>query len=194
MAGSRVTRCAVTLLIALSLVSCASRSDSTTSTSSVFVNGTVACGTNAAPPCVPVPTTRTIESSCGDITEEFLSRSLGRTVTAVTPVSANEAACAFTAGDLTLRFGISAYNPYESGTTLLGGSSAAPYRITNDRSGRWFAEGYLTVNGLNYQWGIVSGGQGSDTYPPAEGPEQRPIVTEAAAALVEGAKTLQPRN
>ena len=91
--------------------------------------------------------------------------------------------CAFTAGDLVLRIG-----------PMMAGTTPSQYRITNDRSGHWYAEGVVSVGASAYQWSIVSFGRGSDTYPPTDGPEQQPIVREAAAAFVVATANLQPHG
>ena len=180
-------RCAVAAFACVTIAACSSGSDPTSARGST--DGTVKCGAKDAPPCVPIPTTRVLPSPCGDITAEFLTEALGRSFTAT---GSDATGCAFTAGDLTLRVGATVFDPYVSGITVQGQVPPGQYRVTNDRSGRWFAEGSLTANSLSYLWGIVSYGRGSDTYPPTDGPEQRPLVRDAAAAFVEAMTRVRP--
>ena len=185
--ASRVLRGLVVVVVCAALSACGSNSNSADSTPSEMSNGTVACGTKNAPPCVPIPTTRVLKSPCGDITTEFLSEALEQ---AVSLVDSSETGCEFAAGDLRLGLGVTVYDPYERGITVPG----SQYRVTNNRSGQWFAEGEMTVNGLIYLWTIVNYGRGSDTYPDTEGPEQRPIVSAAADAFVEAVAKLRPSD
>ena len=187
--ASRVLRGVVVVLACAALSACGSNSNSTDSTPSEMSNGTVACGTKNAPPCVPIPPTRVLAYPCGDITTEFLSEALGRTVSLQ---SSDSTGCAFAAGNLGLGIGVTVYDPYVRGITVPGSSSSGGYQITNNRSGQWFAVGEMTVNGVIYRWELVNYGRGSDTYPNTEGPEQRPIVVAAAAALVEAMAHLRP--
>ena len=188
-ATAGTVRCLVVVLAFAVLSACGSSSGPADPSPSEMTNGTVACGTKNAPPCVPIPTTRVLTSPCGDFTDQILTEALGRSVDAVT---SDQGICAFTAGDLTLRFSVTVVDPYLTGITDEGDSAPSQYRVTNDRSGFWFAEGVSTASGLSYRWGIVSYGRGADTYPNTEGPEQRPIVTAAAAAFVEAAAKLRP--
>ena len=186
---SRVVRSLGLVLALAALSACGSDPRSVGTTSSEMSNGTVACGTKNAPPCVPIPTTRVLVSPCGDITTEFLSEALGRSVNLE---GSDSTGCAFTAGDLRLGIGVTVHDPYVSGITVENSNPPSQYRVTNNRSGQWFAAGEMTVNGVIYRWELVNYGRGADTYPNTEGPEQRPILEAAAAGLVEAAAHLRP--
>ena len=187
--SSRMLRSLLVMLTFAALSACAANSNAAGSTPSEMSNGTVACGSKNAPPCVPIPTTRVLTSPCGDITEEFLSEALGRSVNLE---GSDATGCAFTAGNLRLGIGVTVYDPYVSGITAPSPNPPSQYRVTNNRSGQWFAAGEMTVNGVVYRWELVNYGRGSDTYPNTEGPEQRPVLEAAAASLVEAAAHLRP--
>jgi hypothetical protein len=186
--ASRVLRGLAVVVVCAALSACGSNSNSADSTTSEMSNGTVACGTKNAPPCVPISTTQSPPPSCGGITTALLSDALGRTVT---EEASDETGCRFAAGDLKLTLNIDPYNlSGMNGFGLAADKSTGQYRITNDRSGYWYAVGYTA----GFQWVLVSYGRGSDTYPNTEGPEQRPIVSAAADAFVEAVAKSRPSD
>lgn len=187
--ATRVVRSLGLVLVLAALSACGTDHGSAGTTPSEMSNGTVACGTKDAPPCVPIPTTRVLASPCGDITTEFLSEALGRSVNLE---GSDSTGCAFTAGNLRLGIDFTVYDPYVGGITVPSPNPPSQYRVENNRSGNWFAWGVMTVNAVIYRWELVNYGRGADTYPNTEGPEQRPILEAAAAALVEAAAHLRP--
>ena len=189
-AATRTARYLVVVIAFAMLSACGSSNDTAGPTPSEMSTGTVACGSKNAPPCIPIPTTQAPPPSCGGITTEFLTDALGRTTT---EEARDETGCRFAAGDLRLTLTVDVFNPSGmSGSGPAGDRTTSQYRITNDRSGYWYAVGQITPNTVTYRWVLVSYGRGADTYPNTEGPEQRPIVEAAAAAFVEAAAKLRP--
>lgn len=176
--------CAVAIAIGLTLSGCtggaATGSGDSTSTAD---DGPVACGAANAPPCVPIPSTRALDSPCGDITAEMVSSALGRPATLVSS-GWSPSGCLFSAGPFQFGFETAAYDPYVTGVTLAGASPPSNSFLTNDRSGSWYVMGQLTAHDVTYTYRLTNNGRGSDTYPPIDGPEQRPITRAAADALV----------
>lgn len=172
----------VLVVLGVLLAGCASRASAahdvsnapdatTTSTDAVAVSSTTT-------------TTRVFDPPCGGITAELVSTALGRTATFE---SADPGGCAFVAGPFRFAFGSLVFPPTDTGLERTSSEQPASMSIillTNDRSGRWYAMGSLTLNGQNLQWSLVDGASGSDTYPPQHGPAQRPLTADAANALV----------
>jgi hypothetical protein len=133
-----------------------------------------ACGTGTADDG-SAPTTSTTAASdapCGALTVEAVSAALGRPASLV---GTEEGACAFEAGTWALSVQL------EAGASELPPSVS----VTNDRSGYWLANGSVVAGGVLHVFTLRNQATGSDTYPPAAGPAQRPVTEAAAGAVVQ---------
>jgi hypothetical protein len=150
------------------------------------------CGTEAAESTGPgstteqAPTTSTTVPLCGAATADLVASALGEPATFL---GTDESGCGFTAGQWSLGVRAEHHDPAPqeravNGPTLDGVSVPHSAWLNNDRSGQWKVNATLVVDDVLYALFLQNHASGSDTYPPSDGPEQRPVTAAAAAALI----------
>jgi hypothetical protein len=163
------------LAAAVALVGCGSGESTVGRTTEVS-----RCATDGPEPCDPTPTTAPPAPTCGVVTADLVTSAVGEPATYL---GRDASGCGYSAGRWTLAVAAVPYDPASQGQGALSD------HLDNDRSGLWQVRGAVVADGLLYSYWLRNGTTGADTYPPASGPEQRPLTSEAAAALEEAITT-----
>lgn len=131
-----------------------------------------------------VTTTTLPGGPCGVVDADLVTQVLGQPATLVS-TELNQ--CGFDAGTWRLQVSAGTYEPEDGfATSPTGPGVSVPLSVLvlNDRGGGWTARGGFSIDGVSYSIFLINGARGSDTYPPADGPAQKPITAEAGTALL----------
>lgn len=127
------------------------------------------------------------DTSCAELAGPVVSGALGVEMTEAVATDAGDG-CSFSGGTWTVSFTSTAFDPAMTETTPVLSTIpgiAVPHtgRVDLERGGVWNGDVSFVSGDRMVQLRVRNATRGSDTYPPTDGPPQRPVTEQSTVDL-----------